>query len=205
VATAPASASADAGLSSEREAALLAEIGRLKAQLLAARQERDAAVEDANRARREALEAPQRGGGEAGSGEPPLRPLHAAPKSFHAPSLQPAPKDAVGLAGGAKDGQERVTLLRDEYEALVAECGAQELLLAGFQKENEKLVAAARAREAEDTSVKARYFDQQVSNYALLPSRRFLPARGRPTWCRVLTTSSSFAPVSRVRCRARRA
>ena len=36
------------------------------------------------------------------------------------------------IPGG--QGQERVTLLRDEYEALVAECGAQELLLAGFQK-----------------------------------------------------------------------
>ena len=47
------------------------------------------------------------------------------PRSFHAPSMVPFP-------GG--QGQERVTLLRDEYEALVAECGAQELLLAGFQK-----------------------------------------------------------------------
>ena len=105
---------------------LRAEVDRLKALLLETRQERDAAIEDVSRLRREAQEAQRQRNAPVDASDLPIKPMMATtqstpptlsgqpnaatagggPRSFHAPSMEPIP-------GG--QGQERVTLLRDEY------------------------------------------------------------------------------------------
>ena len=54
-----------------------------------------------------------------------------------------------------------MTLSKREYESLLTECSSQETLIAGFQKENEKLLIGYTTREKENTLSKARFFDQQ--------------------------------------------
>lgn len=58
-------------------------------------------------------------------------------------------------------GDEQVTLLKKEYDSLLAECSSQETLIAGFQKENEKLLLGVNTRDRENTAAKAKFFDQQ--------------------------------------------
>jgi hypothetical protein len=58
-------------------------------------------------------------------------------------------------------GEETVTLYKREFDALSAECASQEVLIAGFQRENEKLIKGVRNREYENTAAKAKFFDQR--------------------------------------------
>jgi hypothetical protein len=58
-------------------------------------------------------------------------------------------------------GEETVTLYKREFDALSAECASQEILITGFQKENEKLIKGVRNREFENSAAKAKFFDQR--------------------------------------------
>lgn len=60
-----------------------------------------------------------------------------------------------------ENGEEVITIAKVEYDRLIAECASQEVLIAGFQKENEKLVKENKQRELAESSRKAQYFDQQ--------------------------------------------
>jgi hypothetical protein len=56
-----------------------------------------------------------------------------------------------------------VTIPKTEYDALISEIDSQEMLITGFQKENERLVNYKRERDHADSSKKAQFFDQQES------------------------------------------
>ena len=52
-------------------------------------------------------------------------------------------------------------MYKREFDALSAECASQEILITGFQRENEKLIKGVRNREFENTAAKAKFFDQR--------------------------------------------
>lgn len=56
---------------------------------------------------------------------------------------------------------EHISVPRSEYETLVKDFAAQETLIEGFQRENEKLAQRLREREAEENARIAIYFDTQ--------------------------------------------
>ena len=58
-------------------------------------------------------------------------------------------------------GEEQVTISKQEYDAFNNEYNSQELLIAGFQKENEKLIFSLQTRDRENVASKAKFFDQQ--------------------------------------------
>lgn len=54
-----------------------------------------------------------------------------------------------------------MTILRCELDALQAECASQEILITGFQRENEKLMKGARTLDLESASARSKFFDQR--------------------------------------------
>ena len=54
-----------------------------------------------------------------------------------------------------------MTISKQEYDAFNNEYNSQELLIAGFQKENEKLIFSLQTRDRENVASKAKFFDQQ--------------------------------------------
>ena len=54
-----------------------------------------------------------------------------------------------------------MTISKREYDALLLEVNSQEILIVGFQKENEKLILGLNSRQKEDSAAKAKFFDQR--------------------------------------------
>jgi len=79
----------------------------------------------------------------------------------------PKPKRQHYKAGGApapvEEGIETVTISKAEHDKLLHDLAEQEVLITGFQKENERLMQALKQREAEETSRKAHFYDKQES------------------------------------------
>jgi hypothetical protein len=80
-------------------------------------------------------------------------------------------KDSTEMMQDVKDGkveagvdpEATMTIKIVDYNALKAEIASQEILISGFQKENEKLVGNMRLMEIEYNRDKARFFDQRES------------------------------------------
>ena len=79
----------------------------------------------------------------------------------------PKPKRQHYKAGGApapvEEGVETVTISKAEHDKMLHDLAEQEVLITGFQKENERLMQALKQREAEETSRKAHFYDKQES------------------------------------------
>jgi hypothetical protein len=122
---------------------------------------------DGNQASSSAVEATGSGHGKNKFGHDfddlPIRPLLAkkqGPK--YTPDGRPiVPTDDIAIGEGEGGRGQSVPL--SAYEKLKAEISSQELLLAGFQRENERLLKELKSREAEDAARKAKFFDQQES------------------------------------------
>ena len=54
-----------------------------------------------------------------------------------------------------------MTILRSELDALQTECASQEILITGFQRENEKLMKGARTLDLEVANSRSKFFDQR--------------------------------------------
>ena len=76
-------------------------------------------------------------------------------------SAAAAEKGSADAEAEAAGEAKTVTVLKSEYDALVVEVASQELLIQGFQRENEKLVHCLQAKEQGETSQRAGFFDQQ--------------------------------------------
>jgi hypothetical protein len=128
-------------ISQHREQELVQEIGRLKARLFESNRDLNIALEKVNIA----------------ESKPKIKDVD---ESIIIP-VKPVVKRTVSPVTGGSDEGGDITIKKSEYEALLAEGESQEILIAGFQKENEKLIESIKSKENEDNSVKANFFDQQ--------------------------------------------
>lgn len=122
----------------ERESVLQSEVASLKAMLFEERQRREEAI--------------------VGSIEvvPPKPHRAAAYRRRHADSTKEG-----NAINNTEPQEDTVTIPRSEYESMLAEIDSQEKLIAGFQRENERLAEVVRGREAEERAKKAHFFDNQ--------------------------------------------
>jgi hypothetical protein len=58
-------------------------------------------------------------------------------------------------------GEDQVLISKQEFDSLIQERDLQEKLLAGFQRENEKLIQQIKKRDLEEKTQKAQFYDQQ--------------------------------------------
>ena len=90
---------------------------------------------------------------------PSMKPFKKIPSYLPATSPSPAPSNTN--TDNTHDGIERITISKKEFEILIAECSTQEVLITGFQKENEKLLKRVKNRDFEDMNERAKFFDQR--------------------------------------------
>ena len=137
----------------------MAEINRLKSLLFTVNLERDdaLAVVEKMRAEKAALnnEIEIKKTEDQQTPSSFIKPIRNIPSYLPAPSSTPIDTD------NTSDGVERITMSKKEFDILVADCASQEILITGFQKENEKLLKSVKNKNFEDENEKAKFFDQR--------------------------------------------
>ena len=141
----------------------MAEINRLKSLLFTVNLERDdaLAVIEKMRAEKAALdnEIEIKKAEDLQTPSPFMKPIRKIPSYLPAPA--PIPSSTPTDTDNTNDGVERITISKKKFDILVADCASQEILINGFQKENEKLLKCVKNRNFEDENEKAKFFDQR--------------------------------------------